>query len=75
MRVLVAAAVAGFLLAPVGGPTGAAGNLGSDVRQDVSDASAIAKKKKAPRKAAKKEEYLRAAPSEPPLGAKKRPAR
>jgi hypothetical protein len=42
-----------------------------DARQDLSELSGAKKKKKAARKAPKKEQYLRAVPSEPPAGAKK----
>jgi hypothetical protein len=66
----IVAAVAVFLLVPAGGPTGATSQSGYDVRHVASDVSAAKKTKKA-RKAPKKEEYMRAAPSEPPPGAKK----
>jgi hypothetical protein len=49
-----------------------AGNVPAITHHDMSDVSAHEKKKpKARRKAPKKEEFLRAAPSEPPPGARK----
>ena len=70
MRVIIVAVLAAVLLAPSSGPTNAASAPGFEVRQDVSAVSAAKKGKKA-KQAPKKEEYMRAAPSEPPRGAKK----
>jgi hypothetical protein len=72
VRLIVALAFASILLIPAGTPAGAGSTSIFSVHQDASDVSTAGKKKKKPkRKAPKKEEYLRAAPSEPPAGAKK----
>jgi hypothetical protein len=67
----VALVVAAVPIIPAATSAGA-GSVPAITHHDMSDVSAHAKKKpKARRKAPKKEEYLRAAPSEPPPGARK----
>jgi hypothetical protein len=71
MRLIAALAFAALLIVPPSTPAPAAGAPGLSTLQDVSDLSTAGKKKAKKRQAPKKEEYLRAAPSEPPPGARK----
>jgi hypothetical protein len=71
MRLIVALVFAAVLIGPASTPAPAAGAPGLFTHLDVSDLSTAGKKKAKKRKAPKKEEYLRAAPSEPPAGARK----
>jgi hypothetical protein len=69
MRFALVVAAAAALIVPAGTAPGA-GMEGSALQQGWSDASA-AKQKKPKKKAAPKEQYLRAVPSTPPPGTKK----
>jgi hypothetical protein len=70
VRLITAVAFAALLLLPAVSPAGAGSTRIVSAPQDVSDLSAAQKRKKAGKKAPKKEEYMRAAPSGPPPGAK-----
>jgi hypothetical protein len=71
VRLIVAFVFAMVLIVPASTPASAGGTPGLATHADVSDLSAAGKEKAKKRKAPKKEEYLRTAPSEPPAGAKK----
>ena len=72
MRFMIAMAFAAVVLIPIGTPAQAAGAPQLTTRQGgASDlSSAHTRKHKPKKKAAKKEEYLRAVPSTPPAGSK-----
>ena len=69
MRFALMIATATVLLVPIGMATSVGTELSGVAQTQASDVSAA--KKKAKRKAAPKEQYLRAVPSEPPRGTKK----